>query len=72
MLKENHGNHNSTYTGTINDIETIADCRSGYPKRNSREYEELKIVIFGYINIQKSCIDCAEGIEDIPKLEEVK
>ncbi len=70
MLKECHGNQSLNYVGTIIDIETIGDFCRGYPKNDSREYQEHKLVIFGYINRQGFHIYCAQGIEDIPELEE--
>ena len=70
MLKEAYGSQNLIYEGTIIDIETIGNYRSGSPKHDSRIYEDLKMVIFGYINKQEWHIYCAAGIKDIPKLEE--
>jgi len=74
MLKEDHGSQKSrnlVYAGTIIDIETIGNYRRReYPKHDSREYKDLKIVIFGYINKQEWHIYCAAGIKDIPELEE--
>ncbi len=76
MLKEYHGTQNLNYVGTIIDIETRNDycriykCNDPNKPRDSREYKDLEMVIFGYINKQEWSIFCAEGIEDIPKLEE--
>jgi hypothetical protein len=78
MLKECHGNQNLNYTGTIIDIETKGDyCRWYKCKtrdinipRDSREYQEHKLIIFGYINRQGFHIYCAKGNESIQELEE--
>ena len=70
MLKEGHGTQNLDYIGTIIDIETIGEYCHGYPKHDSREYKDLKIVVFGYINRREWDIYCAQGFEDIPKLGE--
>lgn len=73
MLKEDHGSQkgqNLGYAGTIIDIETIENYCREYPKHDSREYKDLKMVIFGYINKQEWHIYCAAGIKYIPELEE--
>lgn len=78
MLKECHGNQNLSYTGTIIDIETIGNYCSQYKcrvrdiniPRDSREYQEHKLVIFGYVNRQGFHIYCARGNEGIQELEE--
>jgi hypothetical protein len=73
MLKEDHESQKSqnlVYAGTIIDIETIGNYRREYPKHDSREYKDLKMVIFGYINKQEWHIYCAAGIKYIPELEE--
>ncbi|MGA8848418.1 MAG: hypothetical protein WB564_01130 [Dehalococcoidia bacterium] len=69
MLKEDHGSQNLAYKGTIIDIETIGDYCREY-KGDLREYKDLKMVIFGYINKQGWHIYCAIDIKYIPKLEE--
>jgi hypothetical protein len=78
MLKECHGNQNLSYTGTIIDIETKGDYCSQYKcksrdintPRDSREYQEHKLVIFGYVNRRGFHIYCARGNEGIQELEE--
>ncbi len=78
MLMECHGNQNLNYAGTIIDIETIGDYCSQYKcrsrdiniPRDSREYQEHRLVIFGYINRQGFHIYCAKGNESIQELEE--
>jgi hypothetical protein len=78
MLKECHGNQELDYTGTIVDIETKGDycrqykCRTGDINipRDSREYQEHKLTIFGYINRQGFHVYCAQGNESIQELEE--
>jgi hypothetical protein len=69
MLRELHKKQNLSYTGTIIDIETIGEFCDQY-KGDSREYKDLIIVIFGYINEKGLHIYCAQGNEDIPILEE--
>ncbi len=69
MLKEYHANQNLSYTGTVIDIETKGEFCDKY-KGDSREYKDLRIVIFGYINKKSIHIYCAQDNEDIPIVEE--
>jgi len=69
MLKEDHGSQSLAYEGTIIDIETIGNYCREY-KGDLREYKDLKMVIFGYINKQGWHIYCATGTEHTPELEE--
>jgi len=69
MLKEDHGSQTLAYEGTVIDIETRGDYCRKY-KGDSREYKDLEMVIFGYINRQGWHIYCAPGEEYISELEE--
>ena len=53
------------FDGTIIDLETIGKFCRYY---DSRDYQNLEMIIFGYINKQKVKIFCAEGKEAIPEL----
>ena len=68
-MKTYHESQNLDYKGTIIDIETIGDFKKGFPKYDSREFNGIQIVIFGYINSKDLFIFCAEGVEDISQLE---
>jgi hypothetical protein len=67
-MKELHEKQELNYDGTIIDIETIGDTTRGYPKYDSREFNQVKIVIFGFINKNGLHIYCAEGMNDIDHL----
>jgi hypothetical protein len=76
MLLERHEDKDSSFIGTIIDIETTGGyCKyhlgSTKNSRDSREYKDLKMVIFGYMNKQGLHIYCAKGIEAIFEVEEV-
>jgi hypothetical protein len=59
------------YQGTIIDIETIGDYVAHvFPQYDSREFKNIKVVIFGYINKDGYHIYCAEGVDELPKLKE--
>lgn len=71
-MLEYHKKQEHSYQGTIIDIETIGNYVAHvYPRYDSREFKDIKVVIFGYINQEGYHIYCAEGINDIPKLEEI-
>lgn len=53
------------FDGTIIDLETIGQFCGYY---DSRDYQRLEIIIFGYINKKELRIFCAEGKEAIPEL----
>ncbi len=59
---------NLNYPGSIIDVETIGNFAHGYPKHDSREFKDMKIVIFGIINANKLSILCAEGKNDLDAL----
>lgn len=69
-MKELHEQQDLNYTGTIIDIETIGDTQRGYPKYDSREFNAVKIVIFGFISAKSLHIYCAEGINEIDHLKQ--
>jgi hypothetical protein len=77
MLLEHHEDKDLNFAGTIIDIETTGEYCRAYKirdtriPRDSREYKDLKIVIFGYMNKKGLHIFCASGNEDIPELEKV-
>lgn len=57
----------STFSGTIIDIETIGSFRGEY--NDSRRYKEIIPVIFGFIDNQKLNIICAKNEDSIEKLK---
>lgn len=69
MLKEHHENQDSIYKGTVIDIETKGEFCDQF-KGDSREYKDLQIVVFGYINKRGLHIYCAKDDKDISILEE--
>lgn len=70
-MLEDHGKQNLNYAGSIIDIETINDYCRGYAKGDSREYKDLKVVVFGYIDKDGWHIYCAQGSRDIPKIQQI-
>jgi hypothetical protein len=56
------------FEGTILDIETIGDFDQTY-RYDSRHYQKLKQVIFGYIDKKQLHIYCARSLEGIEKLK---
>lgn len=65
MIKTYHERNNIKFNGTIIDLETIGNFCNYH---DSRDYQEITPVIFGYINKDELKIFCAEGKENIPKL----
>jgi len=59
----------SDFEGTIIDIESIGDFCRGYP--DSREYQDIIPVIFGYIDKNELNIHCAKGIESVDKIKNI-
>ncbi len=55
------------FDGTVIDVETIGNFCNYY---NSRRYQELELVILGYINHDEWKILCAEGKEAISELRD--
>ncbi len=58
----------SDFEGMITDIETIGEFLNQYP--DSRQYKDIQLVIFGFINRHGLHISCAKGIEAISELKE--
>jgi hypothetical protein len=58
----------SDFEGTIIDTETIGEFLNQYP--DSRQYKDIQLVIFGFINRHGLHISCAKGIEAISELKE--
>ncbi|MGB2800609.1 MAG: hypothetical protein WBC55_07075 [Dehalococcoidia bacterium] len=56
----------SNFKGTVIDIETIGSFRDQY--RNSRRYEEIRMVILGFIDRNALEIFCAEDERSIDEL----
>lgn len=65
MLKIYSEKNDLPFNGTIIDLETIGHFCRYY---DSRDYQELKMTIFGYINNNELKILCAEGQEAIAEL----
>ena len=59
----------SDFEGTIIDIESIGDFCGGH--QDSREYQEIIPVIFGFIDKNGLKIHCAKGIESIDKIKNI-
>jgi len=57
----------SDMQGTISDIETVGDFRNIY--NDSRRYENIISVIFGYIDCERLHTYCATGGNEIPELK---
>ena len=64
MVVEYREGINSDITGTIIDIETIGDFNRLY-RNDSRRYEKIVQVIFGFIDQEHLHIYCAEDENDI-------
>ncbi|MFC1981094.1 hypothetical protein ACFLVN_02490 [Chloroflexota bacterium] len=60
----------SDIDGTVIDIETIGDFDKRY-RHDSRNYRNIKQVIFGCIDTNKLCIYCACGNQGITELQEI-
>ena len=58
----------SNFDGTIIDIETIGNFDNGF--NDSRRYQQIQPVIFGFINCDGFSIYCAKGTNSIEKLKE--
>ena len=68
---EHKENIRSNFEGTIVDIETIGEFDERYRYTNdSREYQYMQQVIFGFINKQGLNIFCAKGTEIINELNQ--
>ena len=67
MIKEYEEKAISDIEGTIIDIETVGDFNNIY--RDSRRYENIISVIFGYIDNARLHIYCATGESEIPQLK---
>ncbi len=70
MIAEHKEHIRSDFKGTIIDIETIGEfCR--FYRNDSRQYKDLKQVIFGYISQECLYIYCAKDKEGITKLQKM-
>ncbi len=70
MIIEHKEDITSNFEGTIIDIETIGDFLNQYPDSDSRQYKDIRLVIFGFINRHALHIFCARGMEAINELKE--
>ena len=71
MIIEHKEDINSNFEGTIIDIETIGDFDEHYRYSNdSREYQDIKQVIFGFMNRYALHILCAQGMSAMDELIE--
>jgi len=68
MIIEHKEDINSDFEGTIIDIETIGDFLNQYP--DSRQYKDIQLAIFGFINRYALQILCARGMRAIDELRE--
>lgn len=60
---------NSNFEGTIIDLETIGEFNRIY--KDSRQYLNIKPVIFGYINSDYLQIHCAKKTDSLIKLQKI-
>ena len=71
MIQEYREGISSNFTGTIIDIETIGDFNSSYRNTgDSREYEDIRQVIFGLVTAQYLQILYVTQKADIPELND--
>jgi len=70
MIIEYEEKIGSDFEGTIIDIETIGEFNRFY-RYDSRQYEKMTQVIFGYINQEHLYIYCAKDIRGINQLKEM-
>ncbi len=69
MIIEHKEDISSNFEGTIIDIETIGEFNGQYRgTHDSREYQNIQLTIFGFINWQGFHILCAKGMEAISEL----
>jgi len=68
VIIEHKEDISSNFEGTIIDIETVGEFLNQYP--DSRQYKDIQLVIFGFINRHALNIFCAKGIEAISELKE--
>ncbi|MFC2048392.1 hypothetical protein ACFLSK_03055 [Chloroflexota bacterium] len=68
MIIEHKEDISSDFEGTIIDIETIGEFLNQYP--DSRRYQDIQLVIFGFINRDTLHILCAKGMSAINELRE--
>jgi len=59
----------SDFEGTVIDIETTGEFCCDYPDSDSRQYQDVIPVIFGYIDKDALHILCAKGLQDIEELK---
>ncbi len=69
MKQEFHEKMESSFAGTVIDIETIGDFNQFY-KFDSRRYKDIKQVILGYINQEYLHIYCAQSDQEIEELRQ--
>ena len=67
MLHVHSEKNELPFDGTIIDIETVGNFCD---YRDSRCYQKLVLILFGYVNNGELKIFCAEGEEDLTKLKE--
>jgi len=68
MIIERKEDISSNFEGTIIDIETTGEFCNQYP--DSRQYKDIQLVIFGFINRHALQILCAKGMRAIDELRE--
>jgi len=68
MIRKHEEPIESDFEGTVIDIETIGEFARYY--NDSRQYKDIHLVIFGFINKHALQIFCAKGKESINELKE--
>ncbi len=68
MIIEDKEDISSNFEGTIIDIETVGEFDNRY--NDSRRYEGIQLVIFGFINRDTLHILCAKGVRATDELRE--
>ena len=66
MILEYREDIASDFEGTIIDLETVGEFDQRY--YDSRQYQDIEMVIFGYIDKDGLTIACARGIEALDEL----
>jgi hypothetical protein len=69
MLITHNEKMRSRFDGTIIDLETTGEF-SRFPYDDSRNYQNLKLTIFGYVNNNELNISCAKGNDGLDQLIE--
>jgi hypothetical protein len=70
MIITRNEKFSSNFKGTIIDLETIGDFSRQFADNDSKQYQNLKPTILGYITKNELTISCAKGNDAIDELIE--